>query len=200
MTNRNFLLAIVLALVLSLTVIVACGDDDDDDDDGENDDDSTDDDTVNPDDDDDSTDDDDDDHMPDIEWAFIPKFTFNMGCQEGDDLCNADELPLHTVTVDAFDMATTETTQAQFQAVMGYNPSHFHTGYHEGDSEDKSNHPVETVTWQEAADFCEATGGRLPTEAEWESAARCGSQTIFVCGDDPACVEEYGRIWDNTPP
>lgn len=72
--------------------------------------------------------------------------------------------PMHgrTAKVSAFSMLQTEVTQAQFRQAMGYDPS-----FHRCD-----DCPVERVTWQEARTFCQRVGGRLPTEFEWEYAAR----------------------------
>jgi formylglycine-generating enzyme required for sulfatase activity len=68
-------------------------------------------------------------------------------------------------------------TQAQYEAVMGNNPSHF---------SGNPNNPVEMVDWQNAKDFCDAVGGFLPTEAQWEFAARGGnlSQGYRFSGSD----------------
>jgi len=97
-----------------------------------------------------------------------------MGCtsEQGDD-CENDESPAHQVTVSGFYMGETEVTQALWKAVMGANPSYF-----KGD-----NLPVETVSWDDCQKFIkklnELTGKkfRLPTEAEWEYAARGGSKS-----------------------
>lgn len=111
-----------------------------------------------------------------------------MGSEKGSD----DEKPVHAVRVPPFYVGRTEVTQAQWRAVMGSLPD---VGF-PGD-----DRPVERVSWQEAKVFCrrlsEVTGYqfRLPTEAEWEYAARGGTTTEYSFGDDP---DELGRYaWFN---
>lgn len=94
-----------------------------------------------------------------------------MGSDSGDN----DEKPVHKVTVGGFSMDKTEVTQAEFERVMGYNPSHFKAS---------SNNPVDSVSWYDAKKFCEKVGKRLPTEAEWEYACRLGSSPADYCGDE----------------
>lgn len=103
--------------------------------------------------------------------------TFTMGCtyEQGSD-CYDDEEPAHSVTVNSFWMGETEVTQALWMAVMGDNPSTF-----KGD-----NLPVETVSWDDCQEFVKRLNSKLadklpsgwrfalPTEAEWEYAARGG--------------------------
>lgn len=105
------------------------------------------------------------------QFSLIPAGTFQMGATNGD----ADELPVHAVTITkAFYVQKTEVTQGQWRAVMGTNPSYFNSC---GDT-----CPVEMVSWNDIQAFLtklnQANPGmnfRLPTEAEWEYAARAGT-------------------------
>jgi formylglycine-generating enzyme required for sulfatase activity len=124
---------------------------------------------------------------PGLVWIPIPSGIFTMGCSPNDTKCLDNEQPPHTVNVSSFEMTETEITQAQYEAVMGDNPSSFTSCG--GDC------PVETVDWNQAKAFCEAVGGRLPSEAEWEYAARAGTTTKYYCGDDASCLE--GIAWYN---
>lgn len=96
-----------------------------------------------------------------------------------------DEIP-HTVYLSEFLIDKFEVTQEQFEKVMENNPSDFQG----------KNLPVEQVTWYEARDYCMALGKRLPTEAEWERAARDGTDTIYYWGD--AINGDYAWYWDNS--
>jgi len=108
-----------------------------------------------------------------MEFAKIPAGEFMMGCSTGDNSCKNEEKPQHQVRITkAFEMGRHEVTQAQWKAVMNANQSVF-----VGD-----NNPVEMVTRAEAIDFAnrltmrnDGYKYRLPTEAEWEYAARAGT-------------------------
>src|SRR4051812_21037248 len=108
-----------------------------------------------------------------MEFMKIPAGEFLMGCSMGDTACKEDEKPQHKVHITkAFEMGKYEVTQAQWKAVMNANESVF-----VGD-----NNPVENVTRAEAIDFADRLSMRndgykyrLPTEAEWEYAARAGT-------------------------
>jgi len=128
---------------------------------------------------------------PLMEMVYIPAGTFIMGCTSEQNNCDSDEIPTHQVTLSAYEIAKYEVTQSQWYTVMGTNPSYF----------SGANKPVEQVDWYEAIDFCNAlsiregltpvytvagptvianwyaNGYRLPTEAEWEYAARGASLT-----------------------
>jgi sulfatase modifying factor 1 len=96
-------------------------------------------------------------------YVWIPPGAFTMGCSDGDQECDDNEKPAHAESIKAgFWLGQTEVTQAAYQRVIGRNPS-----FHKGDQL-----PVETVTWNDAVNYCAAVGGRLPTEVEWEYAAR----------------------------
>ena len=101
--------------------------------------------------------------------------TFQMGATaEQEENANDNEKPVHQVTLSDYSIGQTEVTQELWQAVMGTNPSKFN---------DNVNKPVETISWEDCQTFIarlnELTGQnfRLPTEAEWEFAARGGNSS-----------------------
>jgi len=112
--------------------------------------------------------------------ALIPAGPFVMGSA-----ASPDETP-HTVTLPAFYIDKTEVTQGAYRAGMGNNPSDFKG----------AEHPVEQVTWYEARDYCKKLGKRLPTEAEWEKAARGGTATTYYWGNE--IDGAYAWYWDNS--
>ncbi len=110
-----------------------------------------------------------------MEFVLIPPGTFDMGCSDSVwYTCLDVENPVHSVSItQPFYMGRYEVTQAQWQAVMGSNPSFF------GGYSDSPSRPVEQVSWYRVEDFRAKTGMRLPTEAEWEYAYRAGTTTAF---------------------
>jgi len=128
-----------------------------------------------------------------LRMVCIPAGAFAMGALDGERGADPDEYPRHQVTLtDSLWLGVFEVTQAQWQAVMGTNPSHF--------SACGGTCPVESVSWMNVAaagGFVErinqqlgTTAFRLPTEAEWERAARAGTSSRFSHGDALECGDE----------
>ena len=107
-----------------------------------------------------------------MEFVKMPAGNFVMGCSPGDSECHQEEKPAHRVVISrSFEIGKHQVTQADYQTVTGTNPS-FNQG---------PTLPVEGVSWDDAQRFCNALNAkrdgylyRLPTEAEWEYAARGG--------------------------
>ncbi len=134
-----------------------------------------------------------------LEWVPIPGGTFTMGCSSGDAQCAADEHPAHPVTLPPFELLATEVTESQFEKAFGSNPACKTLSPGTGFAGSGPNSPVECVDWHDARAFCEKVGGRLPTEAEFEYAARAGTTSKYGCGGSPYCLESLARsvLWDD---
>jgi formylglycine-generating enzyme required for sulfatase activity len=125
-----------------------------------------------------------------MDLVYIKPGSFVMGGENTKDgKWECVEVPKHPVTLTkGYYMGKYEVTQAQFQKIMGSNPSK---------AAKDPNCPADTISEQDAVEFCdklaELTGRdtRLPTEAEWEYACRAGSTTKWFFGDDPATLGEY---------
>ena len=140
-----------------------------------------------------------------VEMVLLPGGSFVMGSDRKDQV---DEKP-HRVHVDAFRIDRREVTQQHYRKVMGKNPSRH---------KDEAN-PVEQVRWTDAIRYCnarsrleglepcydlktwacnfDANGYRLPTEAEWEYAARAGTKSQYCFGDDPARLVDHAWYKEN---
>ncbi len=136
--------------------------------------------------------------MPEPECALIPAGYFEMGCETGRD----EEQPVHRVWVDAFEMARLEVRNRDYAVFLEASgaPPPRHLNEPPFDHPDQ---PVVAVSWLEAAAYCDwlsrVSGRRyrLPTEAEWERAARGGVEgRLYPWGDEPPDARpEYVRRW-----
>ena len=149
--------------------------------------------------------------------AYIPEGTFMMGSNDGSD----NEKPIHEVYTDAFYMDEHEVTNAQFRKFLEANPQwrkdRIEKKYRDGDylkywngmnyPGGKADHPVVYVSWYAAAAYAQWAGARLPTESQWEKAARGGlAGKKYPWGDtithDDANYDGTGGRgrWDGTSP
>ena len=164
--------------------------------------------------------------MPTVEppegMALIPAGTFQMGSEDAE--ADDDEQPVHTVHLDAFYMDKYEVTNAQFKRFVDANPQwgkdniddrFFEDRFPDATWDDylafwtgtdypagKADHPVVGVTWYAAMAYTEWAGKRLPTEAEWEYAARGGlAGQKYPWGDTitPADANYHHNVGDTTP-
>jgi len=118
-----------------------------------------------------------------------------MGPPDSEQGRNKFEGPQHEVTLSKpFYVGVTEVTQAQYQAIMGMNPSKFKG----------ATNPAEMVSWDDATEFCKKLSEktrqavRLPTEAEWEYACRAGTATAFSFGDADSALGDYAWYGANS--
>ena len=157
------------------------------------------------------------------EMLLVPMGEFLMGSTEADPKAGADEKPQHTVYLDAFYIDRVEVTNAQYVGFLNFLGSH--TGACGGGDcaetqvEDKyshvflqdgryvvergfEEHPATQVSWYGAQAYCVWAGARLPTEAEWEKAARGVDGRLYPWGDEPPDCDkaQYGDCGGATVP
>jgi formylglycine-generating enzyme required for sulfatase activity len=143
----------------------------------------------------------------DMPLVHVPAGEFLMGSTDQDPGADSDEKPQHSVFLDAFWIGQTEVTNAMFAAFlneMGNQVEENAVWYNAAASEAPivqsqegewrprpglEDHPVTFVTWYAASAYCTWAGGRLPSEAEWEKAARGADGRIFPWGDEIDCSQ-----------
>jgi len=132
------------------------------------------------------------------EMAFVEGATFAMGSEPGADV-RKNETPLHTERVAAFCLDTTEVTVAAYGTCASCDPApttvegdeitssgqQFWSKFCNAGHSDRGDHPINCVSWQQARDYCRDRGKRLPSEQEWELAARGSDRRFYPWGNDP---------------
>jgi formylglycine-generating enzyme required for sulfatase activity len=136
------------------------------------------------------------------EMVPVPAGAFVMGCDPNVVAeCEADEQPVHAVSLAAFEIDTTEVTQAAYAACLAAGDCSA-VPTCDWDPVDRARYPVTCVTHGQARTYCAAVGKRLPTEAEWEKAARGTDGRRWPWGDAlPSCARanKFGCVGATTP-
>lgn len=134
--------------------------------------------------------------------TFVPGGPFDMGSHQGE----SDELPIHQVRLDAFHIDRYEVTNARFRPCVEAGtcepPKSCVYGQPTYGDEAKANHPVGCVSWSNAKTYCEWRGARLPTEAEWEKAARGTDERTYPWGNGSpsrSLLNYNGNVGATTP-
>ena len=121
-----------------------------------------------------------------VEWVTICPGSFTMGSLRGEAMAFDNEIiePARVVTLSGFDIAASETTNRQYAQTVAGHPK-------------RDERPVVGVNWEQARAHCRSMGGDLPSEAQWEYAARGGSRSAWSFGDDPGQLGRHAWFVDN---
>jgi formylglycine-generating enzyme required for sulfatase activity len=119
-----------------------------------------------------------------MKMVYVPGGTFEMGSADDDPNAGEDEKPQHEVTLDAFWIDKYEVSNAQYTRCVEAGACQA-SGFADDTTYNGADYPVVGVSWEDAAVYCEWVNGQLPTEAEWEYAARGPDSLIYTWGNDP---------------
>jgi formylglycine-generating enzyme required for sulfatase activity len=134
-----------------------------------------------------------------LNYVWIPPGTYTMGCSPGDAECVDSEKPSHSVTISkGFWMGQTEATVDAYKRFAQLTKRVMPSGPRWDRKWKQDNLPMVNVTWDDARSYCTWAGGRPPTEAEWEYAARAGTQTKYYFGNDAALLSDYAWYDSNS--
>ena len=132
---------------------------------------------------------------PNIDWVRVEGGSFMMGCEKTDKDCYPDEQPIHKVIINTFLISRYEITVADYKLFskatgkpMPLSPPWGHI----------DSHPIVYISWQDAVDYAKWVGGRLPTEAEWEYAARGGNKSKGYIFSGSNNYDEVGWSYENS--
>jgi len=142
-------------------------------------------------------------------FVLLPGGTFRMGAARPseersigspnvDRWARSLEVPVQAVRLAPFFLSKYEMTQGQWRRFTGRNPSVYPAGTRHGRYRVTARHPVEQLTWMDCRDVLRRLGLVLPTEAQWEYAARGGTTTVWWCGDERESIRGAANIADRS--
>ena len=133
-----------------------------------------------------------------VELVLIPGGTFAMGSPADEQDRHGNEGPQHEVTLDSFYLARTEVTNGQYALFLEANPDAHKPTSWKNDRIGHEDQPVTGLSWYDAKAYCDWAGLVIPTEAQWEYAARAGTTTAYWFGDAPEDLARFGWYEGNT--
>ncbi len=132
---------------------------------------------------------------PETDWVRVEGGSFMMGCEESDKECYPDQQPKRKVNISTFEISRYEVTVGEYEMICKATkrsmPSPPPYGFID-------SHPIVYITWQDAMDYAKWIGGRLPTEAEWEFAAKGGINSKGYTYSGSNNYDEVGWCYENS--